>query len=105
MEKRALKKVILDSCGGTDSGTVANGIVEKDYNLKISDYIHKRLDEMGVPNKMTKTSDVTLTPSERPKKVQSFYGNGSDVIVVSNHINAWGAKGKNVGKVTSVLFS
>lgn len=97
MDKRALKKVILDSGhGGTDSGTVANGIVEKDYNLKISDYIHKRLDEMGVPNKMTRTSDVTLTPSERPKKVQSFYGNGSDVIVVSNHINAGGGDGAEV---------
>lgn len=47
---------------------------------------------MGVPNKMTRTSDVTLTPSERPKKVQSFYGNGSDVIVVSNHINAGGGE-------------
>ena len=97
MDERALKKVILDSGhGGTDSGTVANGIVEKDYNLKISDYIHKRLDEMGVPNKMTRTSDVTLTPSERPKKVQSFYGNGSDVIVVSNHINAGGGDGAEV---------
>lgn len=94
MDKRALKKVILDSGhGGSDSGTVANGIVEKDYNLKISDYIHKRLDEMG---KMTRTSDVTLTPSERPKKVQSFYGNGSDVIVVSNHINAGGGDGAEV---------
>ena len=97
MDERALKKVVLDSGhGGTDSGTVANGIVEKDYNLKISEYIHKRLDEMGVPNKMTRTSDVTLTPSERPKKVQSFYGNGSDVIVVSNHINAGGGDGAEV---------
>lgn len=97
MDERALKKVVLDSGhGGTDSGTVANGIVEKDYNLKISDYIHKRLDEMGVPNKMTRTSDVTITPSERPKKVQSFYGNGSDVIVVSNHINAGGGDGAEV---------
>ena len=97
MDERALKKVVLDSGhGGTDSGTVANGIVEKDYNLKISDYIHKRLDEMGVPNKMTRTSDVTLTPSERPKKVQSFYGNGSDVIVVSNHINAGGGDGAEI---------
>lgn len=51
---------------------------------------------MGVPNKMTRTSDVTLTPSERPKKVQSFYGNGSDVIVVSNHINAGGGDGAEV---------
>ena len=47
MDERAIKKVVLDSGhGGADSGTVANGIVEKDYNLKISDYIHKRLDEI-----------------------------------------------------------
>ena len=97
MDERALKKVVLDSGhGGSDSGTVANGIVEKDYNLKISEYIHKRLDEMGIPNAMTRTSDVTLTPSERPKKVQSFYGNGSDVIVVSNHINAGGGDGAEI---------
>ena len=49
-----------------------------------------------MPNKMTRTSDVTLTPSERPKKVQSFYGNGSDVIVVSNHINAGGGDGAEI---------
>ncbi len=97
MDERALKKVVLDSGhGGTDGGTVANGIVEKDYNLKISEYIHKRLDEMGIPNAMTRTSDVTLTPSERPKKVQSFYGDGSDVIVVSNHINAGGGDGAEI---------
>lgn len=97
MDERAIKKVVLDSGhGGEDPGTIANGITEKDYTLKISKYIHNRLDEMGVPNKMTRTSDVTLTPSERPKKVQSFYGNGSDVIVVSNHINAGGGDGAEI---------
>ena len=97
MDERAIKKVVLDSGhGGEDPGTIANGITEKDYTLKISEYIHNRLDEMSVPNKMTRTSDVTLTPSERPKKVQSFYGNGSDVIVVSNHINAGGGDGAEI---------
>lgn len=97
MDERAIKKVVLDSGhGGEDPGTIANGITEKDYTLKISEYIHNRLDEMGVPNKMTRTSDVTLTPSERPKKVQSFYGNGNDVIVVSNHINAGGGDGAEI---------
>lgn len=97
MDERAIKKVVLDSGhGGEDPGTIANGITEKDYTLKISEYIHNRLDEMGVPNKMTRTSDVTLTPSERPKKVQSFYGNGSDVIVVSNHINAGSGDGAEI---------
>lgn len=97
MDERAIKKVVLDSGhGGEDPGTIANGITEKDYTLKISKYIHNRLDEMGVPNAMTRTSDATLTPSERPKKVQSFYGNGSDVIVVSNHINAGSGDGAEI---------
>ena len=97
MDERAIKKVVLDAGhGGEDPGTIANGITEKDYTLKISEYIHKRLDEMGVPNQMTRTSDVTLTPSERPKRVQSFYGNGSDVIVVSNHINAGSGDGAEI---------
>lgn len=48
---------------------------------------------------MTRTSDELLDQTTRPKRAQSFYGNGSDVIVLSNHLNAGGAKGKNVGKV------
>ena len=97
MDERAIKKVVIDAGhGGDDPGTIANGITEKDYTLKISNYIHNRLDEMGVPNKMSRTSDVTLTPSERSKKVQSFFGNGSDVIVVSNHINAGSGDGAEI---------
>lgn len=97
MDERAIKKVVIDAGhGGDDPGTIANGITEKDYTLKISNYIHNRLDVMGVPNEMSRTSDVTLTPSERSKKVQSFFGNGSDVIVVSNHINAGGGDGAEI---------
>ena len=47
---------------------------------------------MGIPNEMSRTSDVTLDSNTRPDKVQSFYGTGEDVIVVSNHINAGGAE-------------
>lgn len=91
MDERAIKKVVLDSGhGGSDPGTIANGIVEKDYTLKISDYIHKRLDELGVPNEMSRTTDESLDSNARPKRIQSFYGDGADVIVVSNHINAGG---------------
>lgn len=91
MDERATKKVVIDpGHGGIDPGTIANGITEKDYTLKISEYIHKRLDDMGVPNEMTRTSDTSLDSNARPKKVQSFYGDGKDVLVVSNHINAGG---------------
>ena len=97
MDDRALKKVVIDAGhGGDDPGTIANGITEKDYTLKISEYIHNRLDEMGIPNELTRETDVTLDSNSRPKKVQSFYGNGSDVIVVSNHINAGGGDGAEI---------
>ncbi|MEG1506532.1 MAG: N-acetylmuramoyl-L-alanine amidase, partial [Bacilli bacterium] len=88
---KSLKKVVIDpGHGGKDPGTIANGITEKDYNLLISKYISKRLNELNIENKLTRESDDTLDPNERPKKIQSFYGNGSDVVVVSNHINAGG---------------
>lgn len=94
---RALKKVVIDAGhGGEDPGTIANGITEKDYTLKISEYIHNRLDEMGIPNEMSRTSDVTLDSNSRPSKIQSFYGDGEDVIVVSNHINAGGGDGAEI---------
>lgn len=88
-----MKKIVIDpGHGGNDPGTIANGIIEKDYTLKISEYMKKRLDELGIENSITRTTDETLEPSVRPKRIQDFYGNGSDVIVVSNHINAGGAE-------------
>jgi LysM repeat protein len=92
-----MKKVVIDAGhGGTDPGTVANGITEKDYTLKISKYIQKRLDDLGIENSMTRTTDETLGPSVRPERVQSFYGKDKDVIVLSNHINAGGGDGAEV---------
>ena len=91
MDDRATKKVVIDpGHGGVDPGTSANGIVEKDYTLLISKYMADRLNELGIENSLTRDSDVTLDSTNRPKKAQSFYGKGSDVIMVSNHINAGG---------------
>ena len=89
-----------DTChGGDDPGTIANGITEKDYTLKITNYIHNRLDELGIPNKLSRDSDITLDANNRPQKIQSLYGNDSDVIVVSNHINAGGGDSQSVTNV------
>lgn len=91
MKERATKKVVIDAGhGGTDPGTSANGITEKDLTLKISQYMHERLNDLGIENSLTRNSDETLSPDVRPGRVQSFYGKGDDVVVVSNHINAGG---------------
>ena len=64
-----MKKVVIDAGhGGKDSGTVNNGIIEKEYALKISNYIQNRLNELGIPNRMTRTSDEFLDQSTRPKR-------------------------------------
>ena len=92
-----MKKVVIDAGhGGNDGGAVGNGIIEKEYTLKISDYIHKRLDELGIENTMTRTTDETLSPEDRVKRVLGAYGNGNDILVVSNHINAGGGDGAEV---------
>ena len=92
-----MKKVIIDAGhGGADGGAVGNGIVEKEYTLKISEYIHDRLDELGIENEMVRTNDVALEPSARVAKIKSFYGDGKDVILVSNHINAGGGEGAEI---------
>lgn len=92
-----MAKVIIDAGhGGVDSGAVGNGIIEKDLTLKISDYIYNRLKDLGVDVKMTRTTDETLTPTERVNRVLNAFGNNSDVLLVSNHINAGGGDGAEV---------
>ena len=88
------KGVVIDAGhGGSDGGAVGNGIVEKELNLKISKYIADRLDELGIENTLVRNSDVTLSPTQRAELIKKPYGNSSDVLVVSNHINAGGGEG------------
>lgn len=90
-------RVVIDSGhGGTDSGAVGNGIKEKDYTLLISKYMKKRFDELGIPSTLTRNSDETISPSERVNRILNSYGNNSDVIVISNHINSGGGEGAEV---------
>lgn len=91
MYERAVKGIVLDSGhGGNDPGANANGIIEKDLTLKISQYMYDRFRELGIPVAMTRTSDETLSPTNRVDRVLDAFGNGKDVIVISNHINAGG---------------
>lgn len=94
------KKIVIDAGhGGVDPGASGNGIVEKEYNLKISNYIYNRLKELGVPVSITRSTDTTLTPNERVNEILGFYGNDDDVIVLSNHLNAGGVNGQSVTNV------
>lgn len=103
---RKLDGVIIDpGHGGIDSGARGSNLLEKEYNLLISRYIYDRLKELGVPVYITRDVDMTLEPTDRVRKIMSFFGNDANVVLISNHLNAGGANGKNVGKASSVLFT
>lgn len=90
---RAPNKVVIDpGHGGTDSGAVGNNLLEKDYNLLISNYMYNRFKELGIPVAITRDSDVTLSPAERVDDILNAFGNSSDVIVISNHVNSGGGE-------------
>ena len=92
-----LTGVVIDAGhGGADSGAVGNGIVEKDLTLDISKYMYDKFKEKGIPVKMTRTDDTALNSVTRPRRVLDAFGNGKNVIVISNHINAGGAEGAEV---------
>lgn len=90
----------IDTChGGSDPGAVSSNLREKDLNLKAANYMYDRFRELGVPVAITRDSDITLTRNERLNTMRNTFGNDSRVIVLSNHINAGGAKGQSVTNV------
>lgn len=96
-EDRATKSVVIDpGHGGKDAGASGNNMLEKDYNLLISKYMFDRFKELGIPVAITRDEDVTLAPTDRTNSILSKFGNSSDVIVISNHVNAGGGEGAEV---------
>ena len=96
-EDRAIRKVIIDpGHGGTDSGATGNNLLEKDYNLLISKYMYDRFKELGIPVAITRDSDTTLSPTDRVNTILNKFGNSSDVILISNHVNSGGGEGAEI---------
>lgn len=96
-EDRVTRKVVIDpGHGGTDSGATGNNLLEKDYNLLISKYMYDRFKELGVPVAITRDSDTTLSPTDRVNTILNKFGNSSDVILISNHVNSGGGEGAEV---------
>lgn len=97
MDERALTGIVIDpGHGGVDGGATGNGIVEKNLTLDISKYMYDRFRELGIPVALTRTGDTTLNASDRPGVALNKFGNGENVIIISNHINAGGGEGAEV---------
>ena len=96
-EYRAVRKVVIDpGHGGTDAGATGNNLLEKDYNLLISKYMYDRFKQLGIPVAITRDSDTTLSPTDRVNTILNKFGNSSDVILISNHVNSGGGEGAEV---------
>lgn len=70
--------------GGSDPGAVGNGIIEKEYTLKISQYMCDRLTALGVKVRMTRYKDESVDSTQRAAIVK----NSGAKYCISNHINA-----------------
>ena len=89
--------IVIDAGhGGNDPGTSGNGMLEKDYTLLISTYMYEKFKNLGLDVKIVRTTDETLTPSQRVERIMSAYGSDPNVIVISNHLNAGGGSGAEV---------
>lgn len=90
-------RIVIDpGHGGEDPGASGNGIIEKNLTLEISRYMYDRFKELGIPVYITRTTDETISPTERVNRILNAFGNNKNVIVVSNHINAGGGDSQYV---------
>ena len=90
--------VIDPSKGGRESGVTGNGIVEKDYNLLISEYIFNRLKSLGADVKIIRTTDEYISEDDRANKILNAYGNNSKVVALSNMLG-------NIGSGAEILYA
>lgn len=58
--------------------------------------MYDRFKELGIPVAITRDSDTTLSPTDRVNTILSKFGNSSDVILISNHVNSGGGEGAEV---------
>ena len=90
-------KIVVDAGhGGVDPGAVNGNLQEKDFTLEAALYMYDRFNELGIPVKLTRDTDETLSKTERVSRILNAFGNRDDVIVISNHINAGGGDGAEV---------
>ena len=86
-------QVVIDAGhGGTDPGAVSSsGVQEKDLTLMIAQYMYEEFQKRGVPVTLIRSTDETISPTDRVNRVLDAYGDNPNVVIISNHINAAGS--------------
>lgn len=77
-------KLVVDAGhGGKDDGAAANGLYEKDLNLKIAEAIKKLSPEFGIDVILTRDNDVYMSP---PEKINFANAQNANAFI-SIHVN------------------
>lgn len=102
-------KIAIDSSNSSEN---KNGIVEKDFTFTIAKYINERLNNIGIENFLVDENNTGLTDEEKVNIIKDKYGNGNNIIVISNRLNKGGKNGaeimyplRNNSKLTSLIAS
>ena len=102
-------KVAIDSSNNSEN---KNGIVEKDFTFTIAKYINERLNNIGIENFLVDENNAGLTDEEKVNIIKDKYGNGNNIIVISNRLNKGGKNGaeimyplRNNSKLASLIAS
>ena len=102
-------KVAIDSSNSSEN---KNGIVEKDLTFTIAKYINERLNNIGIENFLVDENNTGLTDEEKVNIIKDKYGNGNNIIVISNRLNKGGNNGaeimyplRNNSKLASLIAS
>ena len=102
-------KVAIDSSNSSEN---KNGIAEKDFTFTIAKYINERLNNIGIENFLVDENNTGLTDEEKVNIIKNKYGNGNNIIVISNRLNNGGKNGaeimyplRNNSKLASLIAS
>ena len=102
-------KVAIDSSNSSEN---KNGIVEKNFTFTIAIYINERLNNIGIENFLVDENNTGLTDEEKVNIIKDKYGNGNNIIVISNRLNKGGKNGaeimyplRNNSKLASLIAS
>ena len=57
----------------------------------IAQYMYEEFQKRGVPVTLIRSTDETVSPTERVNRVLEAYGDNPNVVIISNHINAAGS--------------
>lgn len=102
-------KVAIDSSNSSEN---KNGILEKNFTFTIAKYINERLNNIGIENFLVDENNTGLTDEEKVNIIKDKYGNGNNIIVISNRLNKGGKNGaeimyplRNNSKLASLIAS